>query len=67
MQQSQLIKEVLNSLSTKIRFISTNQSIAKTVKDIDKVVNKAYISLYNITDGRQKSVQEQNKKHGHCC
>jgi hypothetical protein len=67
MHQSQQIKEILNSLSVKTRFISTDQSIAKIVKDIDKAVNEAYINLYNVTEGRKKVPDQQDKKHGHCC
>jgi len=67
MQQSQQIEEQLISLSDKIRFICTNQSVAKTVKDIDKAVSEAYVNLYNITDGRLQISHQQDKKHGHCC
>lgn len=60
------VHKIIKELSDDIFNVSPNQKTGLIIKEIDKLIQKAYLHLYNVSDTKHilKSV---DKKNGHCC
>lgn len=60
------IKKIIQELSDDIFNINTDQKTGLVIKEIDKLVQKAYLKIYNTNDTKYQ-LNSVSDKHGHCC
>ena len=64
------IREIVQRHCNTILTLSDSDSISKTVKSIDQIVQQMYHDLYALKDIRyayQPANSIESPKHGHCC
>jgi len=60
------IKKIIQELSNDIFNVNSDQKTAFIIKEIDKLVQKGYTEIYNVTDTKYQ-LNSVTDKHGHCC
>ena len=60
------VQKIINGLSDDIFNINPDQKTGFIIKEIDKLVQKAYFDLYNTNDTKYQ-LNSVSDKHGHCC
>lgn len=60
------IKKIIQELSDDVFNVNLDQKTAFIIKEIDKLVQKCYTEIYNVSDTKYQ-LNSVTDKHGHCC
>lgn len=62
------IKNIITTYCDQIKNEANTETISKSVKSIDTIIQKMYMDLYGLRDIRYNCVKpEDTEKKGHCC
>lgn len=60
--------QIILKLTENLLKVKTDQKVGKIIKDLDHVVQDAYIELFLLVEGRPREVNKpSDEKSGHCC